>query len=302
MVHAVDGVSFEVHENCVTGLVGESGSGKSTLAKLLVGLLERTEGEITYRGKPLPRRYSSADFRQMGHEVQMIFQDSYASLNPRFTVNELIAEPLRLLSKMPPEDEKARVMYWLGRVGLSADHLNRYPHEFSGGQRQRVGIARAMITEPTLLVCDEPISALDVSVQAQVVNLLTELQQSMALTLIFIAHDLAMVRYISDRMAVMYLGVLVEEGPAEQVYSTPLHPYTRLLISSSPDPDPAAVARRKVPVMEGRATSPINVPSGCRFADRCADVMSQCWQETPQMRTLNSGTRVACHLYASSTN
>ncbi|MES3008470.1 MAG: ABC transporter ATP-binding protein [Pseudomonadota bacterium] len=296
-VHAVDKVSFTIAEREIVGLVGESGSGKSTLGKTLLGLHDKTSGSVAYRGEQLPARYAAKDFQRFSRKMQMIFQDPYSSLNPRMTVGEIIAEGLllhRLASFSAARDKAAE---WLERVGLHADHLSRYPHEFSGGQRQRIGIARALILEPEFVVCDEPISALDVSVQAQVVNLLNELKQTMGLTLLFIAHDLSMVRYVSDRMAVMYLGSLVEIGPVNDVYFHPLHPYTQVLIASNPEPDPDTERSRPSTAITGEISSPVNVPEGCRFASRCPKVMEVCRHKTPQLQPMPDGRLVACHLY-----
>ncbi|HDZ09437.1 ABC transporter ATP-binding protein [Pseudohongiella sp.] len=296
-VHAVDGISFSIKEGETLGLVGESGSGKSTLGKTLLGLHDKTSGTLTYRGEVLPARYRSADFQRLAHKMQMVFQDPYSSLNPRMTVGEIIAEGLRG-KPMSATQKQALVSQWLDRVGLNAAHASRYPHEFSGGQRQRIGIARALIMEPEFVVCDEPISALDVSVQAQVVNLLNDLKKSMGLTMLFIAHDLSMVRYISDRMAVMYLGSLVELGKAGEVYFEPRHPYTEVLIASNPEPDPATERQRVSTAIQGEIPSPVNVPEGCRFAGRCPKVMPVCHQQTPQLLPLVDEDRlVACHLY-----
>lgn len=296
-VHAVDGISFSIKEGETLGLVGESGSGKSSLGKTLMGLHDKTSGTVTYRGETLPAHYKSVDFRRMASRMQMIFQDPYSSLNPRMTVGEIIAEGLRS-KNLAKADTQKLVGEWLERVGLNAAHASRYPHEFSGGQRQRIGIARALIPEPEFVVCDEPISALDVSVQAQVVNLLNDLKTSMGLTMLFIAHDLSMVRYISDRMAVMYLGSLVELGPAADVYFSPRHPYTEVLIASNPEPDPATERERPSTAIQGEIPSPVNVPAGCRFAGRCPKVMQVCREKTPELIPLvNEDRLVACHLY-----
>ena len=272
-VHAVDNVSLSVAEREIVGLVGESGSGKSTFGKTLLGLHDKTAGEVLFRGEVLPAKYRAADYQRLAGNMQMIFQDPYSSLNPRMTVGEIVAEGLRLHAGVSNAMARERVAEWLGRVGLQPDHMSRYPHEFSGGQRQRIGIARALILEPDFVVCDEPISALDVSVQAQVINLLGELKESMGLTLLFIAHDLSMVRYVSDRMAVMYLGSLVEIGRADALYFDPKHPYTEVLIGSNPEPDPELERSRPSTAIQGEIPSPVNVPSGCRFANRCPKVM-----------------------------
>ncbi|OGT73969.1 MAG: oligopeptide ABC transporter ATP-binding protein OppF [Gammaproteobacteria bacterium RIFCSPLOWO2_02_FULL_57_10] len=295
-VHAVDKVSFAIGEREIVGLVGESGSGKSTLGKTMLGLHDKTSGTVTYRGETLPAHYSSKDFQRFARKMQMIFQDPYSSLNPRMTVGEIITEGLLLHGLATASAARDKAAHWLERVGLHADHMSRYPHEFSGGQRQRIGIARALILEPEFVVCDEPISALDVSVQAQVVNLLNELKQSLGLTMLFIAHDLSMVRYVSDRMAVMYLGSLVEIGPVNDVYFNPLHPYTQILIASNPEPDPNTERARLSTPITGEIPSPVNVPEGCRFASRCPKVMDVCRQKTPQLQNVD-GRFVACHLY-----
>jgi ABC-type oligopeptide transport system ATPase subunit len=261
-VHAVDGVTLSIAEREIVGLVGESGSGKSTLGKTIVGLYSKTSGVVRYRGEVLPQRYAAADFRRHARTMQMIFQDPYSSLNPRMTVGEIVGEGLKLHSGLSGADVRDSVARWLERVGLDSDHMSRYPHEFSGGQRQRIGIARALILEPAFVVCDEPISALDVSVQAQVVNLLQDLKGSMGLTLLFIAHDLSMVRTISDRMAVMYLGGLVEIGPSADVFFEPAHPYTRILVASNPEPDPEHERARPSTTIAGEIPSPINIGAG----------------------------------------
>ncbi len=297
-VHAVENVSLAIAPREIVGLVGESGSGKSTFGKTLLGLYKKTAGSVRYRGESLPESYSPADFRRLATKMQMIFQDPYSSLNPRMTVAEIVGEGLRLHTDLPKAEINQRVAAWLDRVGLSADHGSRYPHEFSGGQRQRIGIARALILEPEFVVCDEPVSALDVSVQAQVINLLGELKHSLGLTLLFIAHDLSMVRHVSDRMAVMYLGSLVETGAADAVYFEPKHPYTELLVGSNPEPDPKVERGRASAPIQGEIPSPVNIPPGCRFAGRCPKVMDICRQTTPELIPLRQSDRqVACHLY-----
>jgi oligopeptide/dipeptide ABC transporter ATP-binding protein len=301
IVHALDEVTLAIAEKEIVGLVGESGSGKSTFGKALVGLHDKTGGSVTYRGERLPQRYTPADFQRHARRMQMIFQDPYSSLNPRMTVGEIIGEGLKLHSRKTTAEIREQVAEWLRRVGLEPDHMSRYPHEFSGGQRQRIGVARALIMEPEFVVCDEPISALDVSVQAQVVNLLDDLKASMGLTLLFIAHDLSMVRYVSDRMAVMYLGSLVEVGPADRVFYDPQHPYTQLLIGSNPEPDPIAEKSRKSSEIIGEIPSPVNIPPGCRFANRCPKVMDVCRVTRPPLVPLKSSNGperlVACHLF-----
>ncbi|MBO6556457.1 MAG: ATP-binding cassette domain-containing protein [Pseudomonadales bacterium] len=297
ILHAVDGISLEIQENEILGLVGESGSGKSTFGKTLIGLHQRTSGQAFYRAEPLPKDFKTADHLRYSKEMQMIFQDPYSSLNPRMTVLDIIGEGLRLQGEHSGKEIRDKVAFWLQRVGLHPDHMSRYPHEFSGGQRQRIGIARAMIIEPKFVVCDEPISALDVSVQAQVINLLDELKQSMGLTLLFIAHDLSMVRYVSDRMAVMYLGALAEVGPANDLFFQPQHPYTQFLIESNPEPDPKMERERAHKPIVGEITSPVNVKPGCRFADRCPQVMDRCRSETPLLIATSENRQVACHLF-----
>ena len=300
-VHAVDDVSLDIARREIVGLVGESGSGKSTLGKTVLGLHDKTSGDVFYNGEPLPAKYKPADFQRHARAMQMIFQDPYSSLNPRMTVGEIVGEGLKLHTDLASVDIRERVGDWLRRVGLNPDHMSRYPHEFSGGQRQRIGIARALVLEPEFVVCDEPISALDVSVQAQVVNLLDELKESLGLTLLFIAHDLSMVRYVSDRMAVMYLGSLVELGPANRVFFAPKHPYTELLIGSNPEPDPRSERNRKSASIRGEIPSPVNVQPGCRFAERCPKAMDVCQDTTPPLLSVpdaDHGERlVACHLY-----
>ena len=298
LVHAVDGINLSIAEKEILGLVGESGSGKSTLGKVILGLEPKTSGSVKYRGELLPQKYRARDFQTWSSKMQMIFQDPYSSLNPRMTVGEIVGEGLRLTTSNNKNQIKDKVAEWLLKVGLQTDHMSRYPHEFSGGQRQRIGIARALILEPEFVVCDEPISALDVSVQAQVINLMGELKEKLGLTLIFIAHDLSMVRYVSDRMAVMYLGSIVEVGKADDVYFNPKHPYTEILVGSNPEPDPKVERGRTSTTIRGEIPSPVNVPAGCRFANRCPKVEENCKRVTPQLIPLkDSEHKVACHLY-----
>jgi oligopeptide/dipeptide ABC transporter ATP-binding protein len=300
-LHAVDGVSLDIQENEIVGLVGESGCGKSTLGRTIVGLYDKSAGEVVYQGQTLPTSYGAEEFRKFSREIQMIFQDPSSSLNPRMTIREIVAEGPLIHGIWTRDDVSKKVGAWLERVGLSRDVMSRYPHEFSGGQRQRIGIARALALEPKVVVCDEPISALDVSVQAQVVNLLQDLKQEFGLTLLFIAHDLSMVRYISDRMAVMYLGNIVELGAADDVFYRPLHPYTQALIAANPKPDPKTERVREAMVVKGEIPSPIE-PSetrrpGCRFAGRCPKAMEVCKGTTPEWKEVAKNHFVACHLY-----
>jgi len=294
-LHAVDGINLEIYPNEILGLVGESGCGKSTLGRTLAGLYEKTSGEVLYKGQRLPQKYKVSDFVHLSREIQMIFQDPYSSLNPRMTVREIIAEGPRLAGMWKSEEITEKVKVWLERVGLAADHASRYPHEFSGGQRQRLGIARALAMEPKFVICDEPISALDVSIQAQIINLLAELKNKFGLTLLFIAHDLSMVRYVSNRMAVMYLGSIVELGISDEVFFSPQHPYTQLLIGSNPEPDPSKEKQRVHVDFQGEIPTPVNLGVGCRFAGRCPKVGDRCRAETPLLRQTTKNHFVACH-------
>ncbi|MEQ2562912.1 MULTISPECIES: dipeptide ABC transporter ATP-binding protein [unclassified Clostridium] len=294
-VKAVDNVDFEVRRGEVFGIVGESGCGKSTLGKSICKLIEPTEGSIVLDGEEISK-YTPKQMRPIRKKVQMVFQDPYASLNPRMSVRDIVAEPLIIhgLTKTREETDK-KVVELLRRVGLDDYHANRYPHEFSGGQRQRVGIARALAVQPQLIIADEPVSALDVSIQSQVLNLMNQLKRDMNLTYIFVAHDLSVVEHISDRVGVMYLGNFVEEGDKYSLYQNPLHPYTQALLSAVPIPDPKAKKERII--LEGNIPSALNPPTGCKFHTRCPKCMERCKTEAPQKYQVGDDHFVYCHLY-----
>ena len=296
ILKAVDDVSFEIGKGKTLGLVGESGCGKTTCGRTCTGLYSKTSGEVLFKGQDV-HKLRGKDRKAFTKSVQTIFQDPYASLDPRMKVSELVTEGLRIhnmISNKKEEQERAQELLRL--VGLQAEHANRYIHEFSGGQRQRIGIARALAIEPEFIVCDEPISALDVSIQAQIVNLLKEMQAKMDLTYLFVAHDLSMVRHISDQVAVMYLGKIVELTTSDELYSHPVHPYTQALLSAIPIPDPDVEKKRERIVLTGDVPSPISPPPGCRFCSRCKYATEQCFEEEPEMKKIGPEHYVACHL------
>ena len=294
-IQAVDGVTFEIRKGETLGLVGESGCGKSTTGRTILQLYRPTAGKVYYGDEDLTELKGEA-LRRMRRNMQMIFQDPYASLNPRLTVGNIVSEPLEVHNIGNARERRERVQELLRLVGLSPHMINRYPHEFSGGQRQRIGVARALALQPEFIVCDEPISALDVSIQAQVVNLLEELQATFGLTYLFIAHDLSMVRHISDRTAVMYLGKVVELATRNELYTHPLHPYTQALLSAVPIPDPSKEGKRQRIILEGDVPSPANPPKGCRFHPRCPLAIDVCREVEPEWREVAPDHWVACHL------
>ncbi|MDR6226287.1 ABC transporter ATP-binding protein [Desmospora profundinema] len=296
VVKAVDDVSFEVYKGETLGLVGESGCGKSTIGRTIIRLYEATDGEVRFKGRTT-KNLKGRNLKDFNREMQMIFQDPYASLNPRMTVGDIIAEGLDIHGLAKGRARRLRVMELLKTVGLNEEHAERFPHEFSGGQRQRIGIARALAVDPDFIIADEPISALDVSIQAQVVNLMKKLQREKGLTYLFIAHDLSMVKYISDRVGVMYLGNLVELAESQELYDNPLHPYTEALLSAVPIPDPGMEGKRERIILEGDVPSPIDPPSGCRFRTRCPKVMDICVKESPKWQEVRPMHWVSCHLY-----
>ena len=292
-IKAVDDVSFEIKKGETLGLVGESGCGKTTTGRTLIQLYRPTAGEVFFDGINLAQTQGK-ELRALRKHMQMIFQDPYASLNPRWTISRIITEPLRVHNIAQGKASMEKVAELLELVQLNANYMNRYPHEFSGGQRQRIGIARALASMPKFIICDEPISALDVSIQAQIVNLLEDLQEQLGLTYLFIAHDLSMVRHICDRVAVMYLGVIVELADRDELYDNPLHPYTQALLSAVPIPDPRATRARKRIILEGDPPSPDQISAGCRFHPRCPNAKEHCKTQTPQWREIKPGHWVTC--------
>lgn len=294
-VKAVDDISFTINKGETLGLVGESGCGKSTTGRTLIRLYDVTGGEIVFDGAEIGQM-TEAELKPYRKKIQMIFQDPYASLNSRMTVADIIGEPLDIHGIASGEARQERIYELLHTVGLSKDHASRYPHEFSGGQRQRIGIARALAVNPDFIICDEPISALDVSIQAQVVNMLEDLQKEYGLTYLFIAHDLSMVKHISDRIGVMYLGKMAEIADSAKLYEEPKHPYTQALLSAIPIPDPEVTRKTERIILEGDVPSPLNPPSGCRFRTRCRYAMDRCSTEEPQLQDTGDGHMVACHL------
>lgn len=295
ILKAVDNINFAIKEGETLGLVGESGCGKSTTGRTIIRLYEATGGEVIFDGKDV-HKLNKAEQKEFTKQAQMIFQDPYASLNPRMTVGDIVGEGIDIHNIYTGKQRTERIYEVLNIVGLNKEHANRFPHEFSGGQRQRIGIARSLAIEPKFIVCDEPISALDVSIQAQVVNLLIKLQREFGLTYLFIAHDLSMVKHISDRVGVMYLGTMVEMASSEELYKNPLHPYTQALLSAIPIADPDVEKNRKRILLEGDVPSPINPPPGCRFKSRCRYAKDICGQEMPEFREVAPNHFVACHI------
>jgi oligopeptide transport system ATP-binding protein len=293
-IHAVENVPFNIEEGETFGLVGESGCGKTTLGRTILRLYEPTSGQILYRGEDITR----GDMKKYRRKMQIIFQDPSSSLNPRMTVSEIVGEAIDIHKLCASKTErKDRIAYLLSRVGLNSEHANRYPHEFSGGQQQRIGIARALAVEPEFIVCDEPVSALDVSIQSQIVNMLEDMQRELKLTYLFIAHDISVVRHISKRIGVMYLGNLVELAESYELYKKPLHPYTKTLLSAVPIPDPKLTRSRQRIILDGEIPSPLDSPPGCRFSSLCPQASGGCYETAPELTELAPGHFAACHLY-----
>ncbi len=295
---AVNNVTMDIYKGETLGIVGESGCGKSTLGRVVMGIYNKTSGSLKYRGKEVNTKRTKDRF-EYAKKAQIIFQDPYASLNPRMTVGTIIEEGMEIHNMYTPEERKQKVYELLETVGLNREHANRFPHEFSGGQRQRIGIARALAIEPEFIVCDEPISALDVSIQSQVINLLKDLQDKFGFTYMFIAHDLNIVKYISDRIAVMYLGNVVELADSDEIYDHTLHPYSQALLAAVPIPDPDKEAQKQLKVLSGDVPSPINPKPGCPFANRCPKAQDKCRQESPELREVRPNHYVACHFVES---
>lgn len=296
VLKAVDNLTFAIQKGEVMGLVGESGCGKSTTGRTIINLYNATDGSIRFGGKEITR-LGPTESKALTKDMQMIFQDPYASLNPRMTVGDIIGEPIDIHGLARGKERMDRIYELLETVGLNREHANRFPHEFSGGQRQRIGIARALAVDPSFIIADEPISALDVSIQASIVNLLERLKKDRGLTYLFIAHDLSMVKHISDKVGVMYLGKLAEIAPSNELYNKPMHPYTQALLSAVPVADPVVERSRKRIVLEGDVPSPVNPPVGCRFKTRCPQAMDVCGEKDPELKEASAGHYVACHLY-----
>jgi oligopeptide transport system ATP-binding protein len=296
VVKAVDDVSFDVSRGKTLGLVGETGSGKTTVGRTIIHLYEPTDGQIIFDGTDITH-FNEEQMQKVRKEIQMIFQDPYASLDPRLTVEEIVTEPMEIHNLYTPEERRKRARELLNIVGLSPEHLNRFPHEFSGGQRQRIGLARALAVEPKFIICDEPVSALDVSIQAQIINTFEDMQEKFGLTYLFISHDIAMVKHISENIAVMYLGKIMENAPSSEIYKHPLHPYTQGLMAAVPIPDPKIEKKRTKVTLQGDISSNINLPTGCRFRPRCPYAMKICEEVEPDLIEVEKDHSVACHLY-----